>query len=339
MSLRLIEVFLPDETGDRIEDLLENYSFLGIWHEHLENHQLLVKILVYSKEVEPLIDCLGQKFSGVEGFRLLILPVEASIPRPELIESAVSEPDFAQNGENSDTPFPRINREELYVAVAESVRLSWTPILMVFLSTTIAAIGLLRSSEAVIIGAMVIAPLLKPNMALAVATTLGDMALALRTVKVGSVGIFVSLSLSILIGRFFPINPDLPEIAFRTQVSLADVVLALASGIAGAISLTAGETSAIVGVMVSVALLPPLVTFGMLLGSGEWEIAGGAMLLVLTNLTCLNLASVGTLLLQKVAPGEWWQVYRAKKATNIAFGVWFLLLSALIGVILTWKRH
>ncbi|MGF1481935.1 MAG: TIGR00341 family protein [Cyanophyceae cyanobacterium] len=332
MSLRLIEVFLPADENEQVRALLSDYSFLGVWHEHLENGQLLVKILLYSKEVEPVIELLDSKFSTAEGFRILLLTVEASIPRPELLKPTVSEPKLAPS--QTANILPRINREELYVDITQSVKLTWTQNIMVFLSTLIAAIGLIRSSEAVIIGAMVIAPLLKPNMALAVATTLGDLALGLRTVKVGVVGIGISLGLSVLIGLCFPVSPDLPEIIFRTRVGLSDVVLALASGMAGAISLTSGETSAIVGVMVAVALLPPLTALGLLLGSGQWFYAGGAMLLVFTNLICLNLAAVVTLLVQDVRPGVLLEEYRARKATKLALGLWILLLLALIGLIL-----
>ncbi|MGQ4648257.1 TIGR00341 family protein [Lyngbya aestuarii] len=339
MSLRLIEVFLPEEKAVHLEELLKKHSFLGIWRENLPSHQLLLKILLYSQEVEPVIDSLEQQFSGTDGFRLILLQVEASIPRPELLESEASEPEISLKEQNSDNTPSRINREELYLDVIESIQLSWKQILMVFLSTLIAAIGLLRGSETVLIGAMVIAPLLKPNMALAVATTLGDTALAKRTLKVGGVGILVVLSFSVLIGLIFTVSPDLPEIAWRTKVSLADVVLALASGVAGALSLTAGETSAIVGVMVAVALLPPLVTFGLLLGSEQWSAATGSMLLVITNVTCLNLAGIVTLLVQNVRPGAWWAIPKAKKLTNIAFGLWFLLLSVLVGVIFVWRRH
>ena len=336
MSLRLIEVFLPQDQDEQVRNLLHQYSFLGVWYEHFANDQLLVKILIYSKEVEAVIERLEEQFSQASSFRLLLLPVEASVPRPELLEPTVSEPGISSQPESL---FPRINREELYVDITQSIKLSWTQNLLVFLSTLIAAVGLLRSSEAVIIGAMVIAPLLKPNMALAVATNLGDTALALQTVKVGAVGISFSLAISIVIGWWFPVSPDLPEIAFRTNVGLTDVVLALASGIAGAISLTSGETSAIVGVMVSVALLPPLVAFGLLLGSGLWQQAEGAMLLVITNLICLNLAAVSTLLVQNVRPGTIWQAYRAKKVTQIALGLWVVLLAALVGLIYSMERH
>lgn len=322
MNLRLVEVYLPQEKGERFEKLIAEYSYQEVWQKKLENNQLLFKILLSSGEVEPLVDSLANNFTKVEGFRLLLLPVEASLPRLESSE------------ENGLPKAPtRINREEIYTNVATSVHFSWTQISLLLLSSSIAAVGLVRGSEVVIIGAMVIAPLLKPNMALAVATILGDLSLAIKTIRVGIVGILVPIIFSIFIGLLFPVSPDLPEIAIRTKLTLADIIVALASGAAAAISLTAGEISSIVGVMVSVALLPPLVTWGMLMGSGEWEPAIGAMLLVTANIASLNLAAIATLVLQDVRPTGWLQSIQAKKLTKIVTGAWVLLLTGLIGVI------
>ncbi|NJL78154.1 MAG: TIGR00341 family protein [Richelia sp. RM1_1_1] len=327
MNLRLVEVYLPQEKSQLFEELIAEYSSLGVWQKKLENNQLEFKILLSSGEVEPLIDCLVGKFKDIKDFRLLLLPVEASLPRLESSENSVGLPDAPT----------RINREEIYTNVASSVHFSWTQISLLLLSSSIAAVGLVRGSEAVIIGAMVLAPLLKPNMALAVATILGDFTLALRTIRVGVIGIIIPIVFSILIGLLSPISPDLPEIAIRTKLTLADIVVALASGAAAAISLTAGEISSIVGVMVSVALLPPLVTWGMLMGSGEWQPAIGAMLLLIANIASLNLAAIATLLLQDLRPTGWWQNIKAKKLIKIATGTWIMLLAVLIGVIFVLK--
>ncbi|MEL6164614.1 MAG: TIGR00341 family protein [Cyanobacteria bacterium J06628_3] len=323
MNLRLVEVYLPQEHGKQFEELIVGYSSIEVWQKKLEDNRLLFKVLLSSGEAEPLVDCLVEKFTDVEDFRLLLLPVEASLPRLESSENSIGLPEAPS----------RINREEIYTNVATSVHFSWTQISLLLLSSTIAAVGLVRGSEVVIIGAMVIAPLLKPNMALAVATTLGVLSLALRTVRVGFIGVLVPIVFSVLIGLLYPVSPYLPEIAIRTKLTLPDIIVALASGAAAAISLTAGEISSIVGVMVSVALLPPLVTWGMLMGSGEWEPAFGAMLLVTANVASLNLAAIATLLLQDVRPTGWLENIQAKKLTQIASGAWILLLAGLIGVI------
>lgn len=110
-------------------------------------------------------------------------------------------------------------------------------------------------------------------------------------------------------------------------------VLALAAGSAGALAFTTGMSSALIGVMVAVALLPPLVTVGLLFGSGEGKMASGALLLFLTNMICLNLAGIATFLLQGVRPLSWWEAAVARKATYRAIVFWGLLLTALIIVV------
>lgn len=111
-------------------------------------------------------------------------------------------------------------------------------------------------------------------------------------------------------------------------------MLALAAGSAAALSMSTGVSSAIIGVMVAVALLPPLVVLGMLLGSGHWELAVGAVLLVLANLICINLAGVMTFLVQGIRPRRVWKDDRAKRASQIAIVLWTLLLAGLVAVIL-----
>lgn len=338
MSLRQIEVFLPKESADRVESLLQDESVIGIWHTPLAADRTLVKILLSSQQAETTIDILQHQFSDTDNFRIILLPVEAYLPRDSDADTQKTEDGEQQSEVELDPERSRLNRQELYNDVDNAVALNVQNILMLVIATIIAAIGLLRNEETIIIGAMVIAPLLGPNMALGLATTLADLSLAKKAVKVGAVGISIALAFSIIIGFFIPINPDIPEIASRTSVRWSDILLALASGIAGAISFTSGTISGIVGVMVAVALLPPLVTFGLLLGSGRWEAAVGAMLLFSLNLICLNLAGVLTFSLQKIRPGKWWEVYRAKKATNAAYLLWFGLLSVAIAGIVLWRR-
>jgi uncharacterized membrane protein len=92
--------------------------------------------------------------------------------------------------------------------------------------------------------------------------------------------------------------------------------------------------SALIGVMVAVALLPPIVILGMLIGAGQWDMALGALLLLLTNLICVNLSGVITFLARGLRPLTWWDAKRAKKATRKAIGIWTFLLLILVIIIL-----
>ena len=326
MDLQLVKVFLPIEEAENVRQLLSSYPELKSESVLKTPQQLVVKILVEKEQAETVIDRLNQKLAHLKDFQLVLLPVETI-----LAEAYAVSPE--PKAENEDLHKHR----EVYDRVSKSVRLSSTEIAMVIISTIIAAIGLLEGNQVVIIGAMVIAPLLKPNMALGVATTFGDLSLAIRTVKVGLTEICISLLLSILLGVLVPVNLEMPEIAMRTTVNLPDVALAFASGVAGAISLTVGEQSAVVGVMVSVALLPPLVVLGMLIGSQLWSPAIGTVVLVSLNIVCLNLAAIATFWLRDIRPQSWWQKFQASKITGIATVFWLILLALLVAVIFMYQ--
>ena len=98
-------------------------------------------------------------------------------------------------------------------------------------------------------------------------------------------------------------------------------------------ALTTGVSATLIGAMMAVALLPPLVTFGLLLGGAHPALAMGALSLFLMNLICVNLAGMTTFLVQGIHPATWWEKDRAAKSTRIAIGLWVALLAALVGMI------
>lgn len=263
----------------------------------------------------------------------MILPVEATLPHIEL-EPEPETIDVPEQPPPEEKQPERISRQELYEGIKDAARCSRIYLAMVVLSTIVAAIGLQHNSVAIIIGAMVITPLLAPNVALAFGTTLGDLSLLWRALLTALAGIAMAMVLSVIIGVLLRVDPTLPEVASRTRVGLGDITLALASGCAGALALTTGVSTALVGVAVAVALLPPLVAFGLLLGGGQPALALGALSLFLVNLICVNLAGVITFLVQGIRPATWWENDRAAKATRIAIALWGTLLAALIGMIL-----
>ncbi|MBZ0171880.1 MAG: TIGR00341 family protein, partial [Phycisphaerales bacterium] len=236
----------------------------------------------------------------------------------------------------NDTPKPligRISREELYEDIASGVSHGRLFVAMVVLSTVVAAAGLMRDSAAVIIGAMVIAPLLGPNMALAFATTLGDRQLMKKALKANALGAGLALAMSVSMGMLISVDPDTPELVARTNVGLTDLALALASGAAGALAFTAGVPATLVGVMVAVALLPPTTTAGIYLGAGAWARAADAGSLFAINVVCVNLAATATFLVQGVRPDTWWEAARAKNATRRALAAWATLLALLTALL------
>lgn len=328
MPLRMIEVSLSGDHRDTLEALLVEHEMNGAWTSPLDDGGILVRVLVTAEKTEALLDDLENRFTGSEAFRVVVLPVEAILPRPE--EDKAPAESAEATGDNKQDPTPsRISREELYTEIVDGLNLSPVYTALVVLSTIVAAVGLLRDSLAVIIGAMVIAPLLGPNVGLAFATTLGDIELGSKALKTNLAGITLALIISVGIGLAVGVPTGSGEILTRTTTQLSDILLALAAGCAGVLAFTSGISAALIGVMVAVALLPPLVTVGLLLGAGAWSPAAGAFLLLMTNLICVNLAGVLTFLFQGIRPRTWWETTRARRATRVAVTIWSALLVVL----------
>lgn len=337
MSLRLIEIILPEtENVERLRELLQDHPIIEIWEDMISGDRIIIKILIKADQSEVVLDLLEKRFSKAEHFRIMLLPVEASIPRPDKPkkEEDGSELGENNNGNEQSSNVGRISREELYADMDGNANITSLYLVMVVLSSIVASIGILKDSVAIIIGAMVIAPLLGPNMALALGTTLGDTDLIVRALKTNLAGLALTLAFSLAVGIVFAVDPAIGELSSRTQVGLGDIAIALAAGVAGTLSFAKGLPSALIGVMVAVALLPPTVTVGMLIGSNNMELVPGAVQLVLVNIICVNLAAVTTFFLKGVRPRTWWETKKAQKATRTAIIIWGVLLIILIAAIL-----
>ncbi len=193
-------------------------------------------------------------------------------------------------------------------------RLDLNFFLLVVLSTIVAAIGLIENDVAVVIGAMVIAPLLGPNLALSLGTALGDVTLMRQSAQTLFAGILLAIALSAVFGLLWSSALSSHELMSRTDAALDSILLALVSGAAAALSLTTGLSGVLVGVMVAVALLPPAATLGIMLGAGHPELAVGAGLLLAVNVVCVNLASKIVFFLKGIHPRTWLEKEKANKA-------------------------
>lgn len=331
MPLRLLEATVPREALDQVQTLVQDARIVHLRTSESSGATGLVSILVDAEDTEVVSDLLVSHFGSHDAFRLILLPVEATLP-------AVSLPSDSRSGDEQVSEPPtvgarRISREELYQDLEQASRLTSTYLVTVALSTVVAAVGVIRGDVAIIIGAMVIAPLLGPNVGLSLAAALGDADLARRSLKAIGAGVALVAALSLLLGVVLPVDPSAQEIAVRTRPDIGDIALALAAGTAGALAFTSGVPAVVVGVMVAVALLPPLVVAGLLAGAGYGSPATGAMVLVLTNVTCVNLAAVATFFFQKVRPRTWWEADRAKRATRLAATAWIVMLGVLLALI------
>ncbi len=335
MALRLLELVLQEKDSAGIRELLKDCKVLEHRHIRFSDEEVLVRILLDVEQSEAVLDLLEKRYIGEKGNRVVMLPVEATLPRAQAEPQAAAPSEPSPPVEKSPE---RIGREELYEDIKNGAQLTRVYLAMVALSTVVAAIGLNHNNVAVIIGAMVIAPLLGPNVALSLGITLGDLSLLRHGLVTALAGVAGALALSVLIGMLLNVDFTLSELVSRTRVGPGDIVLALASGSAGALAFTTGVSAALIGVMVAVALLPPLVTSGLLLGGGHPALAMNAFSLFLVNLICVNLAGVTTFWVQGIKPTNWLEKDRAVKATRIAIALSVVLLALLVGMILLARK-
>ncbi|MCP5097529.1 MAG: DUF389 domain-containing protein, partial [Chloroflexi bacterium] len=171
------------------------------------------------------------------------------------------------------------DRTESYVRIRRSARPNIDFYMLISLSAMIAALGLIVNSPAVVIGAMLVAPLMSPIVGTGMATVLGDARFLRLSVAAVFRGAFLAILVGMIAGLLYLSQPDLnTELIARTQPTLIDLAIALFSGFAGAYALCRSDAAgALPGVAIAAALVPPLATVGITLVSGFFQESFGAL--------------------------------------------------------------
>jgi uncharacterized hydrophobic protein (TIGR00271 family) len=185
---------------------------------------------------------------------------------------------------------------------------------LLLLSGAIATFGLLASSAATIIGAMIVAPLMGPILGIAFSTVMGNRRLLRRSLLSVMTGVILVILISLMICRLTGLNTLTSEIQARTAPTLLDLGVALAAGTAGAYAKSRRDISdALPGVAIAVALVPPLSVVGIGLANRLPAVTGGSLLLFLTNLVGIIFSGSAVFLLQRYG-----SIARAKKGLMVA---------------------
>lgn len=337
MPLRQIEILVPEERVEQMLSEVEKHQKdAPLWTAPIGDGFISVRVILDAESLEGLTDRIEELYPLQENERILVWGIEAVIPR--LIETDKNGKEETDGSNEQPDNSGRIAREEIYSQLYDQARPTRNMFIMLVLSALVATFGLLRDDVAVIIGAMVIAPMLGPHVALALATTLGDGPLARKAVISALIGACAVFCTAAIIGIFTSPDPNSAGFLLRSSVRFGDLALALVAGIAGTLSYTMGQSVGVVGVMVAVALVPPLTAAGLLIGAGFPAKGLGAAGLFTANVVCINLAGVLTFLYQGVRPHTWWEDKTARRATLRAIVVWVLLLVALAGLIWVFGR-
>jgi uncharacterized hydrophobic protein (TIGR00271 family) len=194
-------------------------------------------------------------------------------------------------------------------------------LILIISSCAIATFGLLSNSTAVIIGAMIIAPLMLPIRGLAFGALTGNIVLFRRGLVAVAVGTALAVVLAWMLGKLVGISNFDSEVLARSEPTLLDLGIAVAAGgVSGYAKVQPKISESLAGTAIAVALMPPICVIGLGLSQANWTLSQGAMLLYLTNLLGITLSCMVTFLLAGYASFR-----HAHKAL-----AWILILTAIL---------
>jgi uncharacterized hydrophobic protein (TIGR00341 family) len=286
--------------------------------------------------VEPVLEQLRDAGLERDAYTVVIDAETVVSTRFEKLSAEWAE----EKEENGD----RIAREELITKAAEMAPEGTPYAMMIVASALVATAGLLLDSPAVVVGSMVIAPLVGPAMSTSVATVVDDGDMFVRGVKrqvLGTgLGIVAAAAFAFVLHstNIVPLTVEevfaIGEVKERLAPDVLSLVVALAAGAAGAVSISSGISTAVVGVMIAAALVPPMGVVGIGVAWGEPAAVLGSFVLVLVNVLSINLAALAVLWWQGYRPKLWFQEENARTTTFVriaAIAVVLVFLSAYLG--------
>lgn len=278
-----------------------------------------IHLVIHPSRSQEVMDALSAAL-GTSGraWRLSVVTTEAVLPEPENEEEQ-------QELERHDRTAAH---QEIYTHVKDDAYLTRDYLLLTALATLVAALGMQREQVALVIGAMVIAPLLGPILAFAFGTALGNRELLRISARTLGAGLAVATVVGIALGLAIEVDTRSALLRFDAPLGLATTALPLAAGAAAALMIATVNTAPLVGVAVAAALLPPLAGFGLLIGAGETLGAARALVTVLANVVAITLAAQLVFLWKGIRPHTFLTRDR-NNSIRWTVGIWAVLALAM----------
>lgn len=333
--MRLVEILIPKQKRESVEETLqdEGLDFTLVEEKSREEPSVVITFPLPAPAVESVLNELRDTGIGEDSYTVV---VEAETVISEQYDEL--EQRYAQNT-------ARISREEMQARAKDLTPRFSTYVVMMVLSMFVATAGLLLDSPAVVVGSMVIAPLIGPALGASVGTVINDRALFRRAIKQQAIGLgvgVVTATVFAFVIRTTGLVPpmidlfDISEIEGRLTPDLLSLVIAIAAGVAGAWTLTAGTSGALVGVMIAVAVVPPLAVVGIGIAWGLPSVAFAASVLVLVNMLTINITSLAVLWYKGYRPESWFQQNEARLTTAkhaVVLAVTIIVLTGFLGAV------
>ncbi len=309
--MRYIQILIPEGKEEQILDTLkeEGVDFAVTEETGRHGYSALVSFPLPTNAVQQVLANLREAGVEKDAFTIVMKPETVISKNFDILKKKFRKDEIA--------------REELKARAEEMSPSFSTFLIMTSASAIIATIGLITDSAAVIIGAMVIAPLMGPAMATSVGTVINDTSLFYRGLRLQSIGIAVAIVSAAAFGfllkgsSLIPPGLDIttvPEIKSRLAPDFLSLFIALGSGIAAVISLARGVSSVLVGAMIAVALVPPAATVGLGIAWFMPLVMLGAGVMLFVNVLSINVVALIVFWYFGYKPEDWVQAGSAKSA-------------------------
>jgi uncharacterized hydrophobic protein (TIGR00271 family) len=229
-------------------------------------------------------------------------------------------------------------RAEVYARIRRSARPDADFFVLIALSAMIAGLGLIINSPAVVIGAMLVAPLMSPMIGTGLSIVLGDTRFLRLSLGAVVRGVVLAIFVGMLAGLLHWHEPLTSELLARTQPTLIDLAIAIFSGMAGAYALSHSDAAgALPGVAIAAALVPPLATAGITLTNGLYQQSFGALLLFTTNFVAISAATAVTFLILGFRPTAAQKARREVQQRSVQIALLLVVIMALLLTIFTFR--
>ena len=342
-------LFIESPIGDLSKEVGEFVLLQLLEKAKIEDHEEINKLVVVSTNVEEVI------IEQAKEHELVIVGASAkgsvrsklfgTLPDNILSSKSVTSAVGVIRGELPlfsklriatqrilDLTVPQLTRNDrisLYAEIQRGAVWNFDFFALISLSTMIASLGLVQNSVAVIIGAMLVAPLMTPLLGAGLSIVQGNTPLMRSSLKAVLYGFLASLFFSFLVG-LVTVGGELgSEILARSEPNVIDMAIALFSGIAAAYCLARpGLSSALAGIAIAAALVPPVASAGIALSLGEAQIARGATLLFSTNVVSIILGAAASFYGGGIRDSE--NRSSGMKFTSVVFGLLIVIAVALL---------
>jgi len=312
--MKQIQVTVPTEEGPEIIKSLDEVvspSQLSLIHGEETS---VILITVSPTRTGFVLDHLGNLGIGRIKGRISITNVDATIPRTR--------------PRKQDKFLHRISIEEMEESVANLAKMDRYFLVWTFLSSILAAIGLINDDYVTLIASMIISPLMGPIIGIAFGAVTNNEKILKEGLFAESMGILMTVFIGFIVGLIYRLSQDEPStfIITRGEPNIVNLLIAIVSGIAAGMCFVSGTSLALVGVAAAAALLPVSVNLGIAIGLFEWQIVLGSLVLFVTNVASVHLGCMLVFRIMKVEPPQEVKKIKAKRSLRNQITAWTIIL-------------